>query len=463
MATRTLLCLAGLASAMPAAATEVQFEGFYRARARGFSSLSIDAALDDAEPAKAWVQHRLYLAPRFIVSDKVAVFTEFRGLDGVTWGQAPTVERDSLQPFNVNGGGNNLPLAFTDDLRPPGSLTPSGLPGVVPDFSIWRVYGEVHGELGTFRFGRMPIHWGLGIWQNDGLGLNADYGDSADRLQWERAFDDVFLRAAFEVDSQGLFSADDQDAVAGNLAASYRTERVEIGLNTQLRRYTGGGAEPLTVFTGSMAMDAEIGNLRVGAELVGRYGTGELGNLDSATIQSFGGLLVGELDAKPLKLGVDIGVASGDGDSTDDTLGTFSFDRDYNIGILMFEQPMPVFTATDSGGRDLTQSLTGNGVSNAIFARAAASYDLPEDLTANVAVAAARTFRRPEVLRDQTTYGLEVDAGLSYNATEHLELSGTGAFFLPGSYYRNYTDGDTITDGYRGFVLGGQIMGRVSF
>lgn len=463
MATRTLLCLAGLATALPAQATEVQVEGFYRARARGFSSPSIDAALAGAEPPKAWVQHRLYLAPRFVVNDKVAVYTEFRGLDGVSWGQAPTVERDSLQPYTVVGGGNGLALAFTDDLRPPTSLTPSGLPGAVPDFSIWRAYGEVHGELGTFRFGRMPVHWGLGLWQNDGLGLNADYGDSADRVQWERAFEDIFLRAAFEVDASGLASAEDQDAVAGNLAASYRTERLELGLNTQLRHYTGGGLDPLTVFTASAAMQAETGNLAVGAELVGRYGSGELGELDSATIQSFGGLLAGSLDAKPLKLEVEVGVASGDGDLNDTTVSTFSFDRDYNIGVIMFEQPMPVFTASDAGGRDLTGTLTGNGVSNAIFARAAASYDLPEGLTANVAVAGARTFIRPEELRDQTTYGLEVDAGLSYRATEHLDFTGTGAFFLPGSYYRNYTDGDAFTDGFDGFVVGGQILGRVRF
>ena len=273
----TLAAVIGLVGAVslatPAHAVEVQFEGFYRARARMFSSLTIDPDLEGAEPTRAWVQHRLWLAPRFVISDKVAIYTEFRGLDGVTWGQRPYAEPDPTLPLSSTDG--SLPLVFTDDLRSPTSTLSDGLPRGMPDFSLWRVYGEIHGQAGTFRFGRVPLQWGVGIWQNDGLGLNADFGDSIDRVQWERAFDEgrIFVRAAGEVDSYGLVSPTSQNIYGGSAAFAYRTERIEVGLNAQLKRATGGfddtggDLQPFTMATGSLAGDFEQGNLHFGGEM----------------------------------------------------------------------------------------------------------------------------------------------------------------------------------------------------
>lgn len=457
--------VAAVLTSVPAMAVEVQFEGFYRARGRAFSSLSIDPDLTDAAPPSAWIQHRLWLAPRFVVSDKVAVYTEFRGLDGVTWGQAPFAEDDPLAtPADTE---RQLDLIFTDDLRAPTTLPTDGLPRTGLGFELWRTYAEIHGKAGTFRFGRMPIHWGLGVWQNDGMGLSADYGDSADRVQWERAFDKVFVRGALEVDSYGLASREARDIYGGTIAAAYRDERLEIGLNTQVKRATGGQTasgsdqDPFTLVTASAALDYEVGDIRVGAEIVGRFGTGQLGERTSATVASAGGVIVAEATLGKPVINVDLGVATGDGNENDDNLNTFTFDRDYNIGILLFEQPMPVFAS--SSGRDASQAISGNGISNAIFGRAAARYPLPEDLELEAAVAGARAFQRPEGLGDQVWYGVEANIGLRWQPDEDVDIVGTGAFMLPGSYYSNYNDGDTLTDGLDGFVIGGQLLGRVRF
>lgn len=456
--------LIAVSTATPAHAVEVEFEGFYRARARGFSSLTIDPEQTDAVPASVWAQHRLWLAPRFIVSDKVAIYTEFRGLDGVTWGQAPVAENDTTGAFDSPFPEGQLPLEFTDDLRPPTGATVDGLPRAVTDFGLWRAYAEVHGAAGTFRFGRMPLHWGLGIWQNDGLGLSADYGDSIDRVQWEGVIpgSDVFLRAAGEVDAYGLASADARNIFGGTVAAAYRTEAMEIGLNTQLKRATGGGEnqDPFTVVTSSVALQLETGSLKAGAEVVGRVGGGQLGDAD-VQVRSLGALIVAEIDLGKLRVGLDAGLATGDGNESDDTLTTFHFDRDYNLGIILFEQPMPVFV--DNTGRDLSRTLSGNGISNAFFGRAHASYPLPLDLRAELAVAGARAFDRPDAFSDQVVYGLEVDAGLRYDLAEDVDLVGTGAAFIPGSYYGNFQDGENVPDGFSGLVYGGQIQARVSF
>ncbi|TVQ94118.1 MAG: hypothetical protein EA397_03140 [Deltaproteobacteria bacterium] len=461
-----LALLIGLA--VPSAyAGEVQFEGFYRARGRAFSSLSIDTSIPGAEGPSAWVQHRFWLQPRFVVNDKVAVYSEIRALDGVAWGQAPRAEEapQFWRDQAFDGGLDGLPLAFTDDLRAPSVNPMDGLPRGVPDISIWRVWAEVHGSTGTWRFGRMPIHWGMGIWQNDGLGLNADYGDSADRVQWERSFSDIFVRVAGEVDAFGLANPQMRDMAGANAAVAYRGERLEIGLNSQVKhafpQAVGTSTiDDFTLLTASAAFDAELGNLRVGAELVARVGQGALSEtLDDVTVQAFGGVLAGQLSTNKFIASVEGGFATGDNDGSDTRLTTFAFDRDYNVGLIMFEQPMPI-VRTGAGVRDLSQALTGNGVSNAFFGRLHGSYLLPHGLSAEVTVVTARTFQRPEDLRDQVFYGVEVDLGMKYRATEKLDLLGTSALFVPGNYY---TNASTFQNGLSGLVIGGQVLARVHF
>jgi uncharacterized protein (TIGR04551 family) len=53
-----------------------------------------------------------------------------------------------------------------------------------PYVSPKRVWGEVQTPVGLFSFGRMPSEWGLGIMSNAGSGINDDFGDTVDRLQF---------------------------------------------------------------------------------------------------------------------------------------------------------------------------------------------------------------------------------------------------------------------------------------
>ena len=104
------------------------------------------------------------------------------------------------------------------------------------DITLWHAWGEVHGKAGRFRFGRMPLHWGSGLWLNDGLGEYGEYGDSADRVAWEYLIQDtVYLMAAFDVNAENFVNESD-DTTSYNLAAAYRSEQVVAGLLAQYRR-----------------------------------------------------------------------------------------------------------------------------------------------------------------------------------------------------------------------------------
>ena len=221
---RILLSTAALAGALPASAAELDFEGFYRARARAFNSLSLNRSAELAEGTQAWVQHRVWLRPRVLIDEHAAVFIDFRALDGVYWGDTP------VSPANVTGA--SVFDALEDGLA--GPTTADG--GVTPQtLTLWRAWGEAHLGNTHFKVGRMPVHWGAGIWQNDGLGLDADFGDTVDRAQVEVRFADaVYTSLAVDLHTEGYVNATDDLTVFSGIVG-YLTETVDAGLYMQYR------------------------------------------------------------------------------------------------------------------------------------------------------------------------------------------------------------------------------------
>jgi hypothetical protein len=144
----------GLLSSGAARAAEVDFEGYYRARGHVFHSLSIDNDLAGYEGTSAWLEHRFWLRPRFLINDKVGVFAEIKGFDNLKWGNEPHTWFDPAQQLDV-------PLILSDDVTPPVDSDDPRAPLV--DITLWRAWGEVHLANHRFLIGRMPLHWGSGV------------------------------------------------------------------------------------------------------------------------------------------------------------------------------------------------------------------------------------------------------------------------------------------------------------
>jgi len=440
-----------------AMAAEVLFEGAYRARFRAFDSLSIDKSLALSEGRTAYVQHRLWLRPRFLINEKISLYADFKGLDNVYWGDEPAQWTDPVT-------GSDMPLAWTDELNAPtngGEEGESRSP--LLDFTLWRAWGQIDTNVGQFTFGRMPLHWGSGVWQNDGLGINAEYGDTADRVQWEKEISSIFIRAAFDMNAEGLINAND-DTLSANAAVAYRTERIFAGVNLQLKH---APSREFNLFTASLAGEATLGKLGIRLEAVGQFGGGDLENgANDVQVAAFGGVVAAEMEIQNFKFQLEGGVASGDGNLNDAKLRTFTFDRDYNVGLFMFEQPMPALVSAngENDGRATATALSGPGVSNALYLRPQISRPLPwvKGLGIQVNMLAARTLTMPESEAGRSSYGMEFNLGVNYEPMEHVQLLGTAGLFLPGSYYTQYSDTD-FPDGFSGTVLGGQLITRVHF
>src|SRR5262249_18206103 len=125
------------------------------------------------------------------VTDQVRVHALIDILDNTLLGSTP----DSLAGIP---GFNRAPVQATAGAM----VSPTALPGVAPATYLYtsmdpptvgingffnsivakRAGGEVDGEFGSLRFGRMPWNWGRGIRFNDGSCPDCDLGTNVDRV-----------------------------------------------------------------------------------------------------------------------------------------------------------------------------------------------------------------------------------------------------------------------------------------
>ena len=117
---------------------------------------------------------RLRIEPTINISDQVRVRTQFDVFDNLMLGSTP----DSL--VNTTGalqttGGQTTSAASADVL----SNTQNSYSGSILAKRAW---GEIDSELGSLRFGRMPWHFGRGMYFNRGDCADCEGGTTVDRM-----------------------------------------------------------------------------------------------------------------------------------------------------------------------------------------------------------------------------------------------------------------------------------------
>ena len=111
---------------------------------------------------------RLRVDPTFNVSEQVRVKAEIDFLDNVVLGSTPTGRDYNLYSFTSSS--QVSPVA--------------GYNWFTSAIQVKRAWGEVQTPVGLLSFGRMPADWGAGIYYNAGGGIDQDFGDNVDRIQF---------------------------------------------------------------------------------------------------------------------------------------------------------------------------------------------------------------------------------------------------------------------------------------
>ena len=131
---------------------------------------------------------RLRLQPTINVGEQVRVHAMVDVFDNLVMGSTPAPEAE----------GAGLAL-FQDSQAAPvqGQNSPTA------SILVKRAWAEVDTPLGPLHFGRMPVHWGLGILANDGNCLDCNYGDNADRVMFQANVAGYTLGLGYDFNASG--------------------------------------------------------------------------------------------------------------------------------------------------------------------------------------------------------------------------------------------------------------------
>ena len=118
---------------------------------------------------------RLRIEPTINISDQVRVRTQFDVFDNLILGSTPDSLVNPTVPNQTTGIGQTTAAAPADVM----SNTQNSYTGSIVTKRAW---GEIDSELGSLRFGRMPWHFGRGMYFNRGECSDCDGGTTVDRM-----------------------------------------------------------------------------------------------------------------------------------------------------------------------------------------------------------------------------------------------------------------------------------------
>ncbi|MBI2060295.1 MAG: hypothetical protein HYT87_11040 [Nitrospirae bacterium] len=361
-----------------AEAVTADFSGYFRSRGFFFRDRDIDN--DRGPNTTAFIDQRLKLDTEFALSDEVKAAVQLDVLDNLVWG--------------INGPA----LVDLPDLARADQADREA--GVSDALSVRRAWGEMVTPLGVLVAGRQPVHWGLGVFYNDGNCLNCDFGDTQDRVFFSTRVGPVVVspyygkviegrvetRAASGVLPQEFLDdgkvsfrdAVSMDADASDLgvAVRYQPKGYEAGF------LMNGRFQRVSPFKGRLViMDgygkADLAFLRAEGELVfinGRASNAALPTPQRTRVTQLGLFGSAYWNRPYLHFGGQYGLATGPGKDEYDPFdperwlgrqqNEFKFDPDFNVDLLLFEE-----VVNRREVRENFRSIGGGRVRNAHLAK----------------------------------------------------------------------------------------------
>ncbi len=188
-----------------------ELNGYYRLRADLFHNLDIGVFndlrplgdIDTLNSSKdkrkdntiGTANMRLRLSPTLNVSEDIKIMMDIDILDNVVLGSTPDT-------YLRGGPGAMAPgiSGFSSSQVVPRA----GANSDVDSIQVRRVWAEVRTPFGLLKFGRMPSHWGTGMFINDGNSIDSDYGDTVDRILFGTKLFEHVLFAGMDFVNEGV-------------------------------------------------------------------------------------------------------------------------------------------------------------------------------------------------------------------------------------------------------------------
>jgi len=331
-----------------------------------------------------WTEHRGRLHFGLVADDRFAIRTRIDLLDQVLWGDNGRIGRDpepvsgaSVTTHQPNAAGVGIGLIPGADPLDRDSYVPA-LRSVDP-VQVDLLYADVTLPIGLLRVGRQPA-LGQGISGHDGERGNrwgvASWADAGDRILFATKLDEAvrLIRSGgdHEIDGsmdRGVFLAGWYELADQGDAGQYRDNLRQLGVASFWRQpwfgdegsdwhdvgvtvataHVGGDDFATSVWAIPVSLQAAYRSMRFAASasfLRGETreiseGFAELARTTPTlqTVRAQGAQAIVEGDVGPVTLTLQFDYASGDDDPRPGSdLTVYSYPRDYNVGLLLFER-----------------------------------------------------------------------------------------------------------------------------
>ncbi|MBU6154187.1 MAG: hypothetical protein KGP28_07780 [Bdellovibrionales bacterium] len=381
----------------------------------------------------------LSLKPRVLVNDNVSIFGDlwFNSPDQGLFGSNPL---DGAPRFSNTVTGNGL-------------------------ISARAFFAEVATDFGTFRVGRMPLQYGLGlVWNSDSSRRSRlpSFGDAMTLVTKLGAFkfSPIFVKYQQQ---RGVVTANSGITdYALNLSYSNDDEQLDVGL-LFLRRLAGSNAgvtDPLSFTSGTSGYGYNLwdfyakkksGIFTLEAEVPIASGL-----VASKSFSSVAGAVKAKADlSEQLSLKANVGSASGQASTpSPDKFTAFYFHPDYRPGLLMFNYNYRNI-ASGSG------SFFDNPITNARFLSLSGQYMAGKfshevlglfamaDQVANGSGKYFNTlsgsYQDDGGSSQEKGLGFELDYSLGYDWDEYTRFGIDTGLYFPGAFYK-FSAGSTPND-----------------
>lgn len=177
---------------------------------------------------------RLRLSPIFNISEDIKIRMDIDILDNVVLGTTPDTYR--------HGSPGTAPgiAGFSSSQVPPRAGSNSHTDSI----EVKRVWAEVRTPFGLIKFGRMPSHWGTGMYINDGNCLDCDYGDTVDRILFGTKLFEHVLFFGYDFPNEGLTNDSNFEYGGQNLDATQLDDVTQLVFGFA-RKHSDAEAEEL--------------------------------------------------------------------------------------------------------------------------------------------------------------------------------------------------------------------------
>lgn len=444
-----LVIIFGLLSSMTSFAMSVDWTGTYR-----FEFVELDRpSLTEPKLRKSYMLHHLNLNPKVIAADGINIVGRFDLLPSSAFANSQVGQQFG---YGVGAGPSN---SANDSSVASTNQNSTSL-------QVTQLYLDILQEYGEIVVGRAPLHFGLGITHNAGNGMFDHWYDLRDMLAYRFVVGNLSMMPVFsKVYDASLAQGRDVSDMIWDFEYKNPETNSEFGVLHQTRSagfaandapFASYGGSAITGDWKTQDVNLYIArgfeNFDIKFEAGFKSGsTGLVRTVGSGTekIDLNGYGLALEMNyAKPdskWKWNIKTGVASGDNPDTTNYEG-FQFDKNYDIGFLLFNHPMGMYDLFTSNlqkhgtapntpyGKENT--VDDESISNAIFIAPSATYVMNDRWEWKNTLITANLQTNPVTgIEVDKGVGIEWDTTFIYKPIDRVRWVNEVGILMPGEAF----------------------------